>query len=120
MSEYVRSQLVDKIKKEHFLWSYDCSSIQDIPDDVLIELVMPHLDIEDIGLLFKLFPYNRVKKAWIENVVAQGEMYQNLNYFFAWYYFKAKQPKRYVRSMMTRQLHKRLNKEKILKSEDAG
>lgn len=104
----LRSQLVDKLKKEHCFWSYDNASVQDVPDDVLIELVMLYLDVDDISLLFKMFPYKRVKKAWLENVVAQGERFQNLNYFFAWYYFKARQPKRYVRSMMTRQLHKRM------------
>ena len=60
------------------------------------------------GLLFRLFDYKKVKRAWIENVVAQGERYYNLNYFFAWYYFHAKQPRRYVKSMATRQLNKRL------------
>ncbi len=108
-SNVVKSQLIDKLKEEHCFWSYNDSSIQDIPDDILIELVMLHLDIDDINKLFLLYPYKYVKKTWIKNVVAQGEMWQNLNMFFAWYYFKAKQPKRYVRSMMTRQLKKRLN-----------
>lgn len=42
---------------------------------------MLYLDIEEINLLFKLFDYKTVKKAWVENVVAQGERYYNLNYF---------------------------------------
>lgn len=108
-SNVVKSQLIDKLKEEHCFWSYDDSSVQDIPDDILIELVMLHLDIDDINKLFLLYPYKYVKKTWIKNVVAQGEMWQNLNMFFAWYYFKAKQPKQYVRSMMTRQLNNRLN-----------
>ena len=49
-----------------------------------------------------------MKRAWIENVVAQGERYYNLNYFFAWYYFHAKRPRSYVKAMATRQLNKRL------------
>ncbi len=105
----VKSQLVDKLKQEHCLWSYDNSSVQDVPDDVLIELVMLHLDIDDIDKLFVIYPYNRVKQTWKEHVIAQGEMWKNLNYFFAWYYFHVKYPKRYVHSMMTRQLNKRLN-----------
>lgn len=104
----VKPYLIKKLKQEHCLWSYENDSINDIPDDVLVELVMLYLDIEEINLLFKLFGYKKVKKAWIENVVAQGERYYNLNYFFAWYYFHAKQPRSYVKAMATRQLHKRL------------
>jgi hypothetical protein len=103
-----RQFLIDKLKQEHFLWSFDVNSIQDIPDDVLVELVMLYLDIDEINMLFQLFDYKTVKRAWIENVVAQGERYYNLNYFFAWYYFHAKQPRSYVKAMATRQLNKRL------------
>ena len=34
-----KSYLVEQLKQQHCLWSYDCDSIHDIPDDVLIELV---------------------------------------------------------------------------------
>ena len=104
----IRLFLIEKLKQEHCLWSYESNSIQDVPDDILVELVMLYLDIEEIKLLFQLFGYKKVKKAWIENVVAQGERYYNLNYFFAWYYFHAKRPRSYVKAMATRQLNKRL------------
>jgi len=104
----IRAFLIDKLKQQHCLWSYENDSIHDIPDGVLVELVMLYLDINEINLLFQLFDYQKVKRAWIENVVAQGERYYNLNYFFAWYYFHAKQPRRYVKAMATRQLNKRL------------
>ncbi len=104
----IRQYLIDKLRQENFLWSYESDSIQDIPDDVLVELVMLYLDIDEINLLFMLFDYKKVKRAWIENVVAQGERFYNLNYFFAWYFFYAKQPRSYVKAMATRQLNKRL------------
>jgi len=104
----VKPYLIEKLKLEHCLWSYQSDTVQDIPDDVLVELVMLYLDIDEIDLLFQLFDYKTVKRAWIENVVAQGERYYNLNYFFAWYYFHAKQPRKYVKAMATRQLNKRL------------
>lgn len=103
-----KSYLVEQLKRQHCLWSFDNEAIHDIPDDVLIELVMLYLDIDEINMLFQLFPYQRVKQAWIENVVAQGERYYNLNYFFAWYYFHIKRPRAYVKAMATRQLNKRL------------
>ena len=104
----IRLLLLNKLKQEHCLWSYDNTSIKDIPDDVLVELVMLYLDIEEIDLLFRLYDYQTVKRVWIENVVAQGERYYNLNYFFAWYYFHVKHPRSYVKAMATRQLNKRL------------
>lgn len=104
----IKPYLIEKLKQEHCLWSYENDSVQDIPDDVLVELVMLYLDIDEIDLLFQLLDYKKVKRAWIENVVVQGERYYNLNYFFAWYYFHAKQPRSYVKALATRQLNKRL------------
>ena len=104
----IKPYLIEKLKQEHCLWSYENDSVQDIPDDVLVELVMLYLDIDEIDLLFQFLDYKKVKRAWIENVVAQGERYYNLNYFFAWYYFHAKQPRSYVKALATRQLNKRL------------
>ena len=108
MKVSVKPYLIEKLKQEHCLWSYDNGSIHDMPDDVLIELVMLYLDIDEINMLFSIFSYKKMKRAWIENVVAQGERYYNLNYFFAWYYFHAKRPRSYVKAMATRQLNKRL------------
>lgn len=105
----IRIFLLKRLKQQHCLWSYEQDSAQNIPDDVLVELVMLYLDIEEIDMLFQLFDYKKMKKAWIENVVAQGERYYNLNYFFAWYYFHAKRPRSYVKAMATRQLNKRLS-----------
>ncbi len=103
-----RQHLIERLKQENAFWSYNQETIMDIPDDVLVELVMLKLDIDDIDLLFKIFPYKKVKKAWIENVVAQGEMYYVLNKFFAWYYFHMKKPGVYVKTMATRQMNKRI------------
>lgn len=104
----IKSILIERLKQQHCLWSYENDSVHDIPDDVLVELVMLFLDIEEINLLFQLYGYKKVKQAWIKNVVAQGERYYNLNYFFAWYYFHAKRPRSYVKAMATRELNKRL------------
>ena len=105
----IRPYLIDKLKCAHCFWSYEGDSIDDIPDDILVELVMLYLDIDEINLLFQLIPYRKLKQAWIDNMVAQGERYYTLNYFFAWYYFGAKRPRSYVKAMATRQLNKRLS-----------
>ena len=56
----VKSYLIEKLKQEHCLWSYDNDSIQDMPDDMLIELVMLYLDIDEINMLFNIFSYKRI------------------------------------------------------------
>lgn len=103
-----KKELIRRLKKANAFWSYKASAIKDVPDDVLVELVMLHLDLDDINILFEIYPYKFVKEAWIKNVVVQGEMYYVLNKFFAWYYFKMKKPGAYVRSMATRELNKKL------------
>ena len=104
----VKRGLINRLKKANAFWSYQADAIKDVPDDILVELVMLHLDLDDIDKLFEIYPYKFVKKAWIENVVAQGDMYSVLNKFFAWYYFKMKRPGAYVRSMATREMNKKL------------
>ena len=69
---------------------------------------MLHLDMDDIDLLFRLYPYRQVKRAWLENIVAQGDRYYVLNKFFAWYYFKVKKPEVYVKSIATRILNRKV------------
>ena len=100
--------MIQRLKQANAFWSYNSNSISDVPRDVLVELVMLHLDLDDIDKLFQLYPYQSVKKAWIENVVAQGDRYYVLNKFFAWYYFHVKKPEVYVKAMATRQQNKRL------------
>lgn len=104
----IKPYLIERLKHDNCLWSYDQNSVQDIPDDVLVEFVMLFLDIDDINLLFKIYSYEKVKRAWLENCVSQGERYYTLNTFFAWYYFHAKQPQSYVKAMATRMLNRRL------------
>lgn len=103
----IKSDLIYKLKENNSLWSYNQDTIKDIPDDLLVELVMLHLDMDDINKLFQIMPQKNIKKAWLKNVVSQGEMYYNLNAFFAWYYFDAKRPRQYVKSMATKLLNKR-------------
>ena len=106
--EEIKSYLIKRLKHEHCLWSYNQDSVKDMSDDVLVELVMLHLDIDEINLLFRMLPYAEVKRAWLENVVAQGERFYQMNVFFAWYYFHAKRPQSYVKAMSTKMLNHRL------------
>lgn len=104
--DVVKQELLAKLKQEHFFWSYNENSIKDIPDDMLIEKTLLHLDLEEINQLFLIYPFKKIKQVWLDYLVPQAEYLYTLNRFFAWYYFKAKKPDAYIKSMATRHLNK--------------
>ena len=42
--DVIKQELLSKLKQEHCFWSYNEDSIKDIPDDMLIEKTLLHLD----------------------------------------------------------------------------
>ncbi len=103
----IKSSLLSKLKEEKAFWSYDQDSValSNISDDELIAQTMRYLDLPEIKQLFSIFSFNKIKKAWIKLLVPQGEYLFTLNRFFAWYYFKAKKPDAYLKSLYTRYLN---------------
>jgi hypothetical protein len=93
----LRKQLEKKLREENAFWSYDKSSIEIIPDDVLIEKVLLHLDIEDVQALFYLFPKKDIKKVWQEVVLPLDPLYHNINRLYAFLFFNIEHPDRYIR-----------------------
>ena len=104
--ENIKSELFRKLKEKHCFWSYDVSKMVDISDEALIEHVLLHLDIDDINRLFLHYGYKKVKRVWLDSVAPQGERYRALNVFLAWYYFGAKRPEAYVKSIETRHINR--------------
>lgn len=102
----IKQVLEDELKRENCFWSYDASSVDDVPQNMLIEKTLIYLDLKEIDLLFQLYPYKQIKQVWLDRLVPQGEYLYTLNRFFAWYYFKAKRPDQYVKSMATRHFNK--------------
>ena len=119
-SDAIKQELLAKLKQEHCFWSYNEDSIKDIPDDMLIEKTLLHLDLDDmliektllhldldeINQLFLIYPFKKIKQVWLDYLIPQEEYLYTLNRFFAWYYFKAKKPDAYIKSMATRHLNK--------------
>jgi hypothetical protein len=96
-NDQLREKLGKKLIDEKAFWSYDESSIVLIPDDVLIEKVLLHLDIEDVQSLFSLFPKKKIQKVWREVVLSRDPHYHNLNRLYAFLLFDIKHPDRYIR-----------------------
>ena len=107
--DVIKQELLSKLKQEHCFWSYNVDSIQHIPDDMLIEKTLLHLDLEEINLLFQIYPFKKVKQVWLDYLVPQEEYLYALNRFLAWYYFKVKKPDSYIKSMATRRFNKMIN-----------
>ena len=105
-NEVIKQELLAKLKQEHCFWSYNEDSIKDIPDDMLIEKTLLHLDLDEINQLFLIYPFKKIKQVWLDYLIPQEEYLYTLNRFFAWYYFKAKKPDTYIKSMATRHLNK--------------
>ena len=49
--DVIKQELLAKLKQEHCFWSYNDNSIKDIPDDMLIEKTLLHLDLEEINFI---------------------------------------------------------------------
>lgn len=105
---HVKEQLIELLKKECAFWSYDASSFtaMSISDNELIALTMRYLDLDEIKLLFTIFPTSKIKAAWKNVLVPEGDYLYTLNRFIAWYYFDAKRPDAYLKSLQTRHLNR--------------
>jgi hypothetical protein len=109
--EQIKCTLLEKLKGENAFWSYDINSISlnNMCDEQLIALTMRYLDLEEIQQLFAIFSYKKIKNAWKNILVPEGEYLYTLNRFFAWYYFKAKQPDAYLKNLQTRHFNALFN-----------
>lgn len=96
--------LIKKLLDQKSFWSFEMPDTQQVPDDILIEKTFLYLDIEDINLLFKIYPIKRIKQVWIDRLVVQGSYYARLNKLIAWLYFDIKQPERYLKRIENRLL----------------
>ena len=107
----IKGMLLEELKNEQAFWSYTPESvtIKNIDDDQLIALTMRFLDLPEIKLLFEIFSFSKIKNAWKRILVPEGEYLHTLNRFFAWYYFNAKRPDAYLKSLQTRHLNTLIN-----------
>jgi len=87
MSLDKRHKLINALINANAFWSYNINGLEEIPDEILIEKVLIHLDLGEISMLFKLFPEKQIRQVWEKHILAQEPYYHNLNKFIAWFYF---------------------------------
>jgi len=104
--DQIKSYLLNQLQKAHAFWSYDKSSCQEISDYNLIKHVLIKLDLQDINLLFDVFPKRKIKRIWLDELVPQGDYLRNMNLCFACIYFDIKRPLRYLKRMETYKINR--------------
>lgn len=92
----IRNYLCESLVNKNAFWSYEVKSFDDIPDEELIEKCFTILDMNEIDLMFELFPRKRILQVWKEQMAIQGEYMQMLNIMIAMYYFGIKEPEKYL------------------------
>lgn len=113
-AKMIKEQLIVELQKEKAFWSYLPISINPstINDELLIAYTLRYLDLSEIELLYMIFTPRKIKLAWKKFLIPEGEYLYTLNRFLAWYYFGAKKPDAYIKSLQTRHLNKLLNHER--------
>lgn len=102
----IRNHLCEVLVSKNALWSYDVSSYDAIPDEELIEKCFTQLDMDDIDLMFELYPRKRIQRVWRERMAIQGEYMQMLNIMIAMYYFGIKEPEKYLAKVERQHINK--------------
>lgn len=103
-----KSLLARKLIDGNKFWSYDKDSVRlNISDEDIIENTLIYLDIEDINILFRIYPLREIKKVWAETMAIQDNRYKDINRFIAGCYFGVKHPDSYVKRVKTHELNKR-------------
>ena len=92
----IRNHLCKELVSKNAFWSYDVRSFDSIPDEEIIEKCFTILDMDDIDLMFELYPRKRIQQVWKERMAIQGEYMQMLNIMIAMYYFGIKEPEKYL------------------------
>ena len=104
-----RSELAGKLIDGNKFWSYDRESVlRNISDEDIIENTLIYLDIDDINILFRIYPIRKIKKVWAMTMALQDNRYKELNRFITSCYFGVKHPDSYVKRIHTRELNRRM------------
>lgn len=75
----IRDELCSKLIEKNAFWSYDVNSYHDIPDEEIIEKTFTILDMDDIDLMFELYPRKQIMRVWKQRMAIQGDYMKVLN-----------------------------------------
>jgi len=93
----LKESLFEKLVRANAFWSYDVKDVSAASDEDIVEKTLEVLDMDDISVLFEIFPRKFVRRVWDDRLACQGEYLQNLNMMIAQYYFGIREPEDYLR-----------------------
>lgn len=93
----LRDSLCEKLIRANAFWSYAVTDARSVQDEDIVEKTLKVLDIDDISVLFEIFPRKFIRKVWDERLACQGEYMENLNMMIAQYCFGIKEPEKYLK-----------------------
>ena len=83
---HIRESLVEELLDMQVFWSYNEPNINAISNDLLIEKVLFHSDLESIYKLFNLFPEDHIRTIWEQRLLPDVNLYST-NLLFAFLLF---------------------------------
>lgn len=86
-------------------WSYEKPDLYAISDEILIEKVLLHSDLESIYKLFDIFPENQIRKIWEQRLLPDESMHST-NLLFAFLLFRIKDPLGFIKSKIREHYNK--------------
>lgn len=95
--QQLKNELTEQLLKANAFWSFTNVSMENIPNEELIEKTFIYLDMKYIAKLFELYPRDYIRKVWREKMAIQGDYLFNLNVMIALYYFDIRQPEKYLK-----------------------
>lgn len=109
--------LLEELQENHAFWSYDPGDLDgtNIPDELLIEQTLMHGDVEQLFLLFELFPETQIRTVW-ENQLVPHEKYRSINHYLGLFFFHIKDISSFLNQRIV--AHPRLERLRLLAAED--
>ena len=80
----------------HVFWSYKIPERNAISDEVLIEKVLLHSDLDSIYKLFDMFPEKQIRSIWEQRLLPDERMFST-NLLFAFLLFRIKDPRGFIK-----------------------
>ena len=112
-----REILIKQLQKNSAFWSYGLQEDGSVwvPDELLIEKTLLHGDLEQLCLLFHIFPVEKVRCCWEKELVPH-EKYRRINHYLGLFFFHIKDISSFLNQRVL--AHPRLERLRLLAAED--
>ena len=93
----LKKELLEMLRKQGAFWSYDPNKLDLLSDEIIMEKGLIHTELEDMDLLFSVYPKKELKRIWRERLVSHPDRYGILNLILAAKVFRVKNVLSYLK-----------------------